>query len=268
MDYLSIGAVFRMENSWLVEWLEYHRFVGVERFYLYCDEADSRVSDKILKPYVDSGLVALRWVREMDDIDQSPHAWRQPDVYREIIREATGKTEWIAMIDLDEFLLPRQCDDMRELLESYEAYSGLAVHWCIFGTSGFVRRPPTQINHLLHRGESRWARNRFVKSIVRPDRIKIGQIDNTHCFPVTSGKIVNERRQPVSDMVSENMTTDTVRLNHYILRSWQDYWEVKAGRSRSLRAGPCDESFFQKNDRNEVPDTEISERFGHIHTGG
>lgn len=262
MDYLSIGAIFRMENSWLEEWIEYHRHVGVERFYMYCDDTDSRVADKILEPYVASGLVVLHHVHEMNGIDQSTNAWRQRDVYKEIIRQTGGKTEWIAMIDLDEFLLPRSCNDMRTLLELYEAFSGLAVHWSNFGTSGHVRRPPTQINHLLHRAKNDFPRNRFVKSIVRPHLVVSDRIDNVHCFPMKSGRTVNEKSDPVVKMRSLNIVTDTVCINHYVLRSWQDYWEVKAVRSRSREAGPCTEKFFKKNDRNEVFDDEIAKRFG------
>ena len=35
MTYLSICAVYRDEGPYLREWIEFHRLVGVERFYLY-----------------------------------------------------------------------------------------------------------------------------------------------------------------------------------------------------------------------------------------
>ncbi|HBT77676.1 MAG TPA: hypothetical protein DEB39_12315 [Planctomycetaceae bacterium] len=267
MEYLSIGAVFRMENSWLGEWIAYHRHVGVERFYLYSDDADTRVPDRILKPYIEKGIVKLRYVKHLPGVDHSPKAWRQKDVYRIILQEVAAKTEWVAMIDLDEFLLPRTCDDMRELLEAYEPYSALAVHWCNFGTSGFVRRPPTQINHLLRRGDLLWDRNRYVKSIVRPRRVEIGKADGVHWFPTTGGGTVNENQEPVVNMESRPIVSETVRLNHYILRSWQDYWEVKAVRNRSREAGACDDVYFRRNDRNEIFDDEISTRFGKVIAG-
>ena len=33
--YLSICAIYRDEAPYLVEWIEFHRLVGVEHFYLY-----------------------------------------------------------------------------------------------------------------------------------------------------------------------------------------------------------------------------------------
>jgi hypothetical protein len=267
MQYLSIGAIFRMENSWLDEWIRYHHAVGVERFYLVCHDTDTRVVDKILHPYIECGLVELQYVRDMPDLDQSPNAWVQMGAYHRIIRHAIGKTRWIAMIDIDEFLLPRLCDDLRQFLEEYEEELAIAINWQIFGTNGYVKRPPTQINHLLHRAETSWARNRFVKSIVRPDRVVSEKIPDVHWFPVKNGNTVNENREIVQGMWHD-VSTEKIQINHYVLRSWQDFWEIKARRCRSKGAGPCDENFFHTNNRNEVFDDEMSARFGNSKSDG
>ena len=33
--YLSVCAIYRDEAHYLAEWIEFHRLVGVERFFLY-----------------------------------------------------------------------------------------------------------------------------------------------------------------------------------------------------------------------------------------
>jgi hypothetical protein len=264
MHYLSIGALFRMENPWLDEWIRYHAAVGVEKFYLVCHDTDTRVPDKILQPYILQGLVELRYVRDMPDLNQSPTAWVQRDVYRKIIRHVAGQTRWIAMIDLDEFLLPKHYDDVREVLAEYEECPGLAVNWQVFGTNNHVKRPATQINHLLHRAETDWERNRTIKSIVRPDQVIIKEIPNTHYCHMKHGHIMTSNHSPVSWYQTSDVATDKIQLNHYMLRSWQDFWEVKAQRARNIHAQKCDEHFFNCHDRNEVFDDEISKRFGRI----
>ena len=262
MHYLSIGAIFRMENSWLDEWIQYHHAVGVEHFYLVCHDTDTRVPDKILQPYIERGLVELQYARDMSELDQTATGWVQREVYQNLIRHTIGKAEWMAMIDLDEFLLPRQCDDVRKFLEEYETESAIAVNWNIYGTSGYIKRPPTQINHLLHRAKPNCERNRFIKSIVRPDRVICEKIPDVHHFPVSSGCTVDENHNPVHCMWND-VTTKKIRINHYVLRSWQDFWEVKSQRARSHNSGKCDEKYFSAHDRNEVFDDEISRRFGH-----
>jgi len=263
MHYLSIGAIFRMENSWLDEWIQYHHSLGVEYFYLVCHDSDTRVPDRILRPYIEKGMVNLQYVKDMGGVDHSPSAWVQCEVYKKVIHYATEKTQWLALIDLDEFLLPRQSDDLRVFLQDYEKESSLVVNWNIFGTNGYIKRPETQINHLFHRAETYWQRNRFIKSIVRPERVICKEISDVHYFPVLSGYSVDENYRPIRTMWND-ITTEKIRINHYVLRSWQDFWEVKSQRSRSTHSSKCDLQYFEEHDRNEVFDDEISRRFGHF----
>ena len=57
--YLSICAIYRDEADYLAEWVEFHRLVGVERFFLY-NNLSSDHHREVLAPYVDEGLVTVR----------------------------------------------------------------------------------------------------------------------------------------------------------------------------------------------------------------
>lgn len=262
MHYLTIGAIFRMENSWLDEWIRYHRAVGVEHFVLYNDDVSTRVSDRILKPYVDQGLVENIHTRECPGIIREDLAVRQSDAYRDLIRNSINQTRWLAIVDLDELILPRHWDDVRAALEEYEEHNGLAINWSIYGSSGYIKRPPTQINHLLHRSETHWGANQYVKCIVKPDRVLLDAPHFTHFSPTRDGVTVNENYETVTGIIHP-ISTEKIRINHYVLRSWQDYWEVKASRPR-FGNSPFSEGYFEEHDRNEVFDDEISRRFGHV----
>jgi hypothetical protein len=146
-------------------------------------------------------------------------------------------------------------------LQDYGEHSGLAVNWQIFGSSGHVRRPPTQINHLLHRAETKWPPNEYVKSIIQPDRVLLHETFHTHYFPTFGGETVNENHEPVH-WISHAVSVEKIRINHYVLRSWQDFWEVKVPRPRLGHSSACDQDYFEYHDRNEVFDDEISRRFG------
>ncbi|MCL2347900.1 MAG: glycosyltransferase family 92 protein [Planctomycetaceae bacterium] len=263
MYNLSVAAMFRNENSWLEEWIRYHKTVGVEHFYLFNDDPDTCVSDKILEPYLKQGLVENIHVSELTGLDTlSGNDWVKR-IYGVMFETASGNTRWLAMTDLDEFILPKKQDDLRELLAGYEEHCGLAMNWQIFGTNGYVKRPPTQTCHLLHRAETHWQPNRFFKSIVKPDLVIHEMIYDSHHFPCTTGRTVNENHEPVAGVTHE-ISTEIIQLNHYTLRSWQDFWEVKATRPRYNGAAPCDEQYFDFHDRNEVFDDEIKKRFGNL----
>jgi len=128
MHYLTVAAIFREENSWLDEWILYHQALGVEHFVLYNDDPETHVSDRILKPYVDQGLVQNIHVNERPDIIRHGIKMRQSKTYRDVIRNLAGKTHWLAIIDIDEFILPRLRNDIRETLVEYEEHNGLAIN--------------------------------------------------------------------------------------------------------------------------------------------
>ncbi|HBT77677.1 MAG TPA: hypothetical protein DEB39_12320 [Planctomycetaceae bacterium] len=271
MNYLSIGAMFKQENDWLDEWVRYHAAVGVERFYLYCHDDEPRVARRMLRPYIDSGQVELETVVGNRLFDGLPHAAIQPAVCREIILRATGKTRWLAVVDLDEFLLPRPCDDLRAILGEYERYAALTVNWRIFGSSGHLCRPRSQINDFLYRAEDAHPMNRFVKSIFRPEKVDLSRIMERlgsgiipHKFPYKDGIAVDERHRPVDRSHGNPFTFDKIGMNHYIVRSYQDFREVKAPRGRLCGRPDHDEKRWEQLDRNEVFDDDIARRFGDI----
>ena len=63
MTYLSVGAIFRDEADYLQEWIEFHRLVGVERFFLY-DNGSVDDWRTVLAPYMRDGIVDVHdWPR-------------------------------------------------------------------------------------------------------------------------------------------------------------------------------------------------------------
>jgi len=96
--YLSVCAIIKNEGPYLKEWIEFHRLVGVERFYLYDNESDDETSE-VLGPYIDKGIVQLTpWPRFIGYSDPQHMA------YAHCMRATFGKTFWLALIDADEFL--------------------------------------------------------------------------------------------------------------------------------------------------------------------
>ena len=254
MHYLSITAMFRQENRWLKEWIDYHIAQGVEHFYLYDNDEPPGQAVEILRPYLESKIVECRPIYGTGT--QGTMLW-------DTLNQTAQKTEWLAIIDLDEFLLPRNGADLRGLLEEYQEFSGLVVNWNIFGTSGYIQSPPDQINHLLWRAEDSFSVNRHVKSIVKPHKVNSNMLVSPHIFNYHSGYAVNENMEPVHSPLTD-YCGKRIRLNHYILRSVRDFWDTKVARGLATPSHARDQNFFDSHDRNEVFDDEISRLFGTI----
>src|SRR2546429_4010004 len=102
---LSICAIYRDEASYLGEWIEFHRLVGVERFFLYNNLSQDNHAD-VLLPYVKEGIVkTYDW--SLFPFTRDGIEWRdsgQIQAYGHCLAEHGHESRWIAFIDLDEFL--------------------------------------------------------------------------------------------------------------------------------------------------------------------
>lgn len=57
---LSFVAIIKNEAHYIKEWIEFHKLVGVDRFYIYDNESTDNVKD-VLKEYIDKGEVVYTY---------------------------------------------------------------------------------------------------------------------------------------------------------------------------------------------------------------
>lgn len=229
---LSVCAIFHNDARFLKEWIEYHRMVGVEHFYLFNHLSEDSF-EEVLAPYIEEGLVELfDWPIEI----QSHRHWIveiQGKAYTKIARERKEESKWIAMIDTDEFLVPVQKDDLREVLEEYDEFPGLCVHWQCYGTSNVERIPEnaTMIGTLLHKAHITHRHNYFIKSIVHPEMVD--RFEDAH-FPYYYEDLpgVTEIKLPNRWQSARPLRIQKIRINHYIYRDNDFYWGEKMERYR------------------------------------
>jgi hypothetical protein len=213
---LSICAVFRDEGLYLKEWIEFHKIVGVQHFYLYNNLSTDNYLE-ILSPYIESGEVELfDWPAdthsERDYLD-----YLQLPVYNHGLNIAKETSRWIAFIDLDEFLFPVKHENLIEMLKEYEFYAGIAVNWVNYGTSWLDTLPANGliIENLIYRARTDYPRNRIVKMVVQPQYVQ--SIHNPHYFEYNEDhSAVNSAKETlIPDQIMHPIIIDTVRINHY-----------------------------------------------------
>lgn len=128
---VAICAIFKNEADYLREWIEFHKIVGVEHFYLYDNKSDDNYR-KILTPYIENGLVTL--------IDW-PYERAQIPSYEHCIKHFSDEAKWIGFIDLDEFIVPIKDNNIYNFLMQFERNrSAVLIYWKMFGTSGRLNR--------------------------------------------------------------------------------------------------------------------------------
>jgi hypothetical protein len=220
--YLSATALFRGEAPYLREWLEFHRLVGVERFVLYDNNPQPDGSAEILAPYVAAGIVELIVRRERP---------AQPAVYRDAVERERGRSRWLAVLDLDEFLFSPTGRRLPEVLRGFERHAAVGACWAVYGTGGHDVRPDGLVTEsYLWRSDDDARRNRHVKSIVDPRRAVRPM--SPHHFRVR-GRFVDERHRLLTGpCIHGAPTRRLLRINHYWSKSREEA-ERKVRRPRA-----------------------------------
>ena len=104
--YLTVCAIAKNEGPYFKEWIEWHRKQGVEKFYIY-DNESTDCTKEVLEPYIESGLVEYRYW---------PGQKQQLATYDDCFERHRLEARWIAVIDLDEFIVPMQDRSIPEFL--------------------------------------------------------------------------------------------------------------------------------------------------------
>lgn len=242
MYNVSICAIFMNEAEYLKEWIEFHRIVGVEHFYLY----NNRSSDnylEILSPYIEKGLVTLKdW----------PKPQSQMSAYQDFIDNHSHETQWVGFIDLDELVVPNETDTIGEFLKGFINRPVVIIYWKCFGTSGYLCRNrnglmaedfvvswPKCVDigkyffNTSYEYDQKYFRNRYMHSMYA--RYKGILLPPVNIF----NKVCTFDNDPVS---SGEMP---IQINHYLLKSYDEYTEKKAKRGGGVNpVGIHDYSYF------------------------
>lgn len=214
--YFSVYAIFQNEGRFLKEWIEYYKMMGAEHFYLFNNESTDNYLE-VLQPYIQSGEVEL--------FNWSPpaEAWNfgQVEAIAGALRYSTGKTRWLASIDIDEFIVPNgDWDNITDFLRVHEDYHQIFMRWHHFGTSNVDRIPDDKlVIETLNRSQKH-APTAYMrgKVIVKPHAVQTIRITEPILYSCYKSLDLNPNNR------SEH---PPLRINHYWTRDIEYLINVK-----------------------------------------
>lgn len=243
---LSICAIFQNEAEWLREWIEYHRLVGVQHFWLYNNNSTDHYKS-VLRPYVQEGIVNLIEWPSPPDQDWTPY---QQQAYMDCLRNMRYRTKWLALIDVDEFIVPKTADTITKMLEPFESrenVGGVMLFWQMFGTSGVwkIPRGKTMVQTLLQK--ARWdnGNNRLFKTICRPECVRRCNVHFCDYLPPYKGMSMNGKGDFKQPICIEGMC-----IHHYWMRTEKFFYETKLERRRRYSGREYSELEIQRMMKN------------------
>lgn len=238
---LAICSMFQNEAPYLKEWIEFHRLLGVEYFFLINHLSTDNFLE-ILQPYIDAKIVYLTNIPKHKATGHYLNL--QIKSFKYAIKKLSGKAKWLAIIDTDEFIFPVQEKNLLSFLKSFEKVGGVCANWQMYGTSNIEKIPDhlCLIEALNMKGPKDFEANHLVKSIIRPERVTF--IGNPHSFSYIDGYVqVDANGCPFSGPKSPTVNIDKIRINHYWTRDENFFMNVKI--ARRIRFGDEVETIFR-----------------------
>lgn len=151
----------------------------------------------------------------------------QNSVYSDAIFKYKHQTEWMAIIDLDEYIVPVEKDTIPEFLKDYEKYCGVGINWVMFDSNGhetmqdrnggLITTSFTRVTKDYNTRE-----NRHIKSILKPGEV-ISIINPHYAIYRNHKHTVSENVEKIDRFLSKYHSSNKIRINHYYTKSLEEY---------------------------------------------
>lgn len=260
---LSIMAIFKTEQDYMEEWLDYHISQGFEQIYLYCNDPNLN-----LYPYL-SNLKYISYIKLIDWVDKKNNGMDtiQRQAYTHCIQTYSHESQFLMMLDLDEFVVPiksysKVSDYILSLKPQWNNITAFKIQRYDFGSSGHITKPKTDVMESYKFHEIICS---SFKTLANTDYIdkdsKFWRVHDFNLIPNKSGKIFNsyfgyhETGFPNS-CKPESVNEIPLVINHYYTKSYEEYlarcemWK-KGGINPIGHRQDC-ENKFKLRDVNEI----------------
>jgi glycosyltransferase involved in cell wall biosynthesis len=255
----AICLIVRNEARDIAEWIAFHALVGFDTQIIFDNRSDDAT------PAIIQAAARQYDIRFHDWPNSSPRS--QVLAYEAACEAYRAEFDWIAFVDSDEFVIPDEDMPINDYLARFDGFSGLAMPWAIYGSSGHEAFPEAMmLDAFAHRAPADFSAVRHVKCIIRPPFA--GRCLNPHCFELrgnrrgsycdTQGRAMQWQEAPEWGGIIPGVARlppdyGHGRINHYFTRS-RAHWLLKL-----KRGYPSDHAIrkmeeFNEYDRNEVLD--------------
>ncbi|WP_299416477.1 glycosyltransferase family 2 protein [uncultured Sulfitobacter sp.] len=239
-----IVGCMKNEAPYIVEWVAYHRAMGIDNFLIYtngCEDGTSEILDRLQEMGVLQHRNNDAWK------GNSPQQYALNSALEEpVIKNA----EWIIHIDVDEFMNVR-CGNgtVQDFLAAVPDATNVAMTWRLFGHNGV-----TQLNDdfvidqfetcapkFCPKPHTVWGFKTMFKNIGAYEKISCHRPNKLDEAFQNKVKWVNGSGKDMTKDVAENgwrsskknIGYDLLQLNHYALRSAESFL-IKRQRGRAL----------------------------------
>ena len=239
-----IVGCMKNEAPYIVEWVAYHRGMGVDNFLIYtngCDDGTSEILDRLQ----DMGVLQHR-----NNDDWKGNSPQQFALNQSLNEPVIQNADWIIHIDVDEFMNVRTGNGtLQDFFDAVPDATNVAMTWRLFGHNGVTALKDDfvidQFDHCAPKycpkPHTVWGFKTMFKNIGAYEKISCHRPNKLDPDFKSKVRWVNGSGKDMTKEVAENgwrsskksIGYDLLQLNHYALRSAESFL-IKRQRGRAL----------------------------------
>lgn len=268
-------AFAKNEGRFFLEWIAYHRLIGVTEFLIYTNDCEDD-SPALLQRLQEMELGVTHVPNPVPPCPVSPTEQPQNKALnRAVTHPLVLNAEYVLQIDPDEFLCVKVgAGTLRDLIATAPEADVICTQMRFFGDSGLPRLGDGMVTELLtHAAQESYFLNGIVKSLAKNSgvfsKITANHVPGFDMMPPGTRKprIFNAGGREIAPEAYNHARFRTIpdayrsmafaQLNHYAVRTLSDY------RAKKYRGTPANNDqkltmrYWHERNRNEVRDTHV-----------
>lgn len=146
---IAIVAICKNESPYILEWIAFHKIIGIDHIFIYNNGSTDDTVEKIRKIFH----------KDFVSIIDFPGEKKQFPAYNDALLRFGKNFRYMAFIDCDEFIMPKvkgmNIEKYLDTLTKNNAEAGsICINWCMYGSSGLLHKTNDLIlEKFLNRGD-------------------------------------------------------------------------------------------------------------------
>jgi hypothetical protein len=225
---VALVCIAKNEDNYINEWVDYHLKLGFDTIFIYENDWNSGV--------INNDVVKIKVGGPKQQIPS----------YNSFVQNYKNEYDWAAFLDVDEFLVLKKHNNIKEFLFNYINEDAIGINWVFFGDNGITNEEEYSVlNRFTKRQKTP---DEHIKSIVNLKKVNVMYVHNH------TGRCVDTNLKRIDNTpFNLNGPIDVAQINHYFVKTKNEFIK-KINRGRADTGTYRDFSDFDKHNINEIED--------------
>jgi len=197
---VALVCIAKDEDHYIKEWVDYHKKLGFDKIFIYQNFWRCSLEDDILE-------------KIEFDIE-----YPQMRAYNEFILKYREEYDWVAFLDVDEFIVLKKHRNIKHLIDNYGNYgAAIGINWVFFGDNGLDKVENGNYSVIERFTKRQIGVDKHIKSIVN---LKYGNYMEPHN---PNANIVDTNLHLFVGPWNEKGDDNWVQINHYFCKTREEF---------------------------------------------